>query len=894
MSSEAESSRIQVLLRIRPTAENATAQAKLNYTKHVVEYANAQTNVGTPRRQEHRQFTFQCVAGPDRLNTDVWAQLERFAEDAAAGISSTVMAYGQTASGKTHTMTGRGEEEHGVVQLAMAALSKRLRSEQEENWSWSTAFSYLEIYNNKAYDLLSPDKAERKIVSGEDSFARVVDLTSMRYSGPPTVTAAVATLARGDGLRARGATKLNDHSSRSHTIFEVHLVGKAPLEGLEKRAVLRFVDLAGSENASEAGTDGGGQQLREGKAINQSLLCLTRTISLLARNGKEGASQTGPIEWRSQALLRVLQSSLEGNARIAIICCVNPANSRETLRTLQVGESAQAVSTRVRANVQQGSRLYPLSDLHQYLEWEGKKMQEMQLWLDRRRESAEEALDGLLLLMGNSAEVEEKMVNQEREVVERRMEETGKMEEELKKSLEEEDAQKITAKAAHEDRMRQLEAQLEHEAAEERRLEEEIEKATAVVNAIRTRNAAVNSIRARKAATAASAVVAVAVVHAPAPAAPPSPPPASASTPRITSATPVRMERPIAENADKATKRSKKDKRKGKKQEPREEIFEEPRKRHRGVLDPKDESSPPEKGRRKRSQLRLEEPSKSRGRSKSHARSKSRRKSQERSRRSPERRRKSPERRRKSPERDPFALEGEGRGGKSRKKRTDHRLDGAWFEDESRGRTKTPATSRRRKDVSCSGLDDDSELIHTERKRRKRVDLSQSSLGYEDEESARRARKYARDQKSSERLVSERSTGKRVLELPSRMSYNESPATQMQRLRDILLGSPIAGPPPLPPFNSGSTKRKRSKKQSAEQMSASTVSPPRRRARRGLSPALASVTSVNHSMTSKNTSMISKNYSARSASTSTPKKLESGLMERYLPGFKSEFSFLFN
>ena len=90
------------------------------------------------------------------------------------------------------------------------------------------------------------------------------------------------------GLRKRklAATNMNDNSSRSHTLFRIHIESRETgSEGTVCRvAELNLVDLAGSERASQTGAEGA--RLKEGGFINKSLFILSNVIQKLG----EGAS----------------------------------------------------------------------------------------------------------------------------------------------------------------------------------------------------------------------------------------------------------------------------------------------------------------------------------------------------------------------------------------------------------------------------------------------------------------------------------------------------------------------------------------------------------------------------------------------------------------------------
>ncbi|KAJ0436661.1 putative plus-end-directed kinesin ATPase [Helianthus annuus] len=110
-------------------------------------------------------------------------------------------------------------------------------------------------------------------------------------------------------------------------------------------ASVNFVDLAGSERASQ--TLAAGTRLKEGSHINRSLLTLGTVIRKLSEGGKSH------IPYRNSKLTRILQNSLGGNARTAIVCTMSPAHSHvdQSRNTLLFASCAKDVSTNAQVNV---------------------------------------------------------------------------------------------------------------------------------------------------------------------------------------------------------------------------------------------------------------------------------------------------------------------------------------------------------------------------------------------------------------------------------------------------------------------------------------------------------------------------------------------------------------
>lgn len=148
-------------------------------------------------------------------------------------------------------------------------------------------------------------------------------------------------LATGEENRHVGSTNMNMRSSRSHTLFKLILESQqrpsvkddgdaSPRNTAIRFATLNLVDLAGSERQSK--TNATGERLKEGNNINKSLLTLGNVISQLSKPGNRH------IPYRDSKLTRLLQTSLGGNAKTAMITAISPAlsNRDETKIALQV------------------------------------------------------------------------------------------------------------------------------------------------------------------------------------------------------------------------------------------------------------------------------------------------------------------------------------------------------------------------------------------------------------------------------------------------------------------------------------------------------------------------------------------------------------------------------
>lgn len=240
-------------------------------------------------------------------------------------------------------MQGDGQENPGIIPLAIDHLFRVIR-EQLGKRDFVVRCSYLEIYNEIITDLLANSDQPLKVHETAERGVFVGGLTEELCSSSLDC---LELFRRGELQRQIGATQMNERSSRSHTIFRLAIESRecATETGPLKMATLNLVDLAGSERAGLTGAEG--TRLKEGGHINKSLLALSTVVSRLAE-GKDKAH----VPYRDSRLTRILQPSLGGNSRTAIICAITPASAfcEETLSTLKFASRAKAVKNRPHRN----------------------------------------------------------------------------------------------------------------------------------------------------------------------------------------------------------------------------------------------------------------------------------------------------------------------------------------------------------------------------------------------------------------------------------------------------------------------------------------------------------------------------------------------------------------
>ena len=292
-----------------------------------------------------KTFTFDSVFPPNTEQERIYqATAMPICDSVMEGYNGTIFAYGQTGTGKTFTMEGENDppELRGIIPRAFAQVFEQIASRGDEATEFLVRASYLEIYNEDVRDLLSKQAHSRlDLKETPESGVYVKDLTSYVVKSTRECDKL-----RDFGAKNRhtGATAMNQDSSRSHSIYTITVEScetRADGSSSIKMGKLNLVDLAGSERQSK--TQATGDRLKEATKINLSLSALGNCISALV-DGK-----STHIPFRDSKLTRLLQSSLGGNCKAAIVVTVRSEkpNVEECINTLRFAQRAKSVQATV-------------------------------------------------------------------------------------------------------------------------------------------------------------------------------------------------------------------------------------------------------------------------------------------------------------------------------------------------------------------------------------------------------------------------------------------------------------------------------------------------------------------------------------------------------------------
>jgi len=300
------------------------------------------------------KYAFNGIFGMEAKQEEVFERVgSKIVRGALEGINGTLFAYGQTGSGKTFTITGGAERyaDRGIIPRALQLIFQEVKKRSDAHYQ--VHISYLELYNERGYDLLDPDHETRdledlpRVLLQEDDAGRIA-LKGLNRHLAGSEEEALNLLFLGDTNRMIAETPMNMASSRSHCVFTVYFESRRAGENTVRRSKLNLVDLAGSERVKKTNADG--KVLHEAKYINSSLHFLELVIGALREQGtKAGRSH---IPYRNSMITQVLRDSLGGNCKTAMVATVSPERGQfeEGLSTCRFAQRVAQVSNVVMVN----------------------------------------------------------------------------------------------------------------------------------------------------------------------------------------------------------------------------------------------------------------------------------------------------------------------------------------------------------------------------------------------------------------------------------------------------------------------------------------------------------------------------------------------------------------
>ncbi|CAH8608306.1 unnamed protein product [Schistosoma bovis] len=331
-----EDHQICVCVRKRPMNKKELGRREIDVItvpnkQHVLVH-EPKTKVDLTKYLENQQFRFDYAFDDTSDNELVYRYTAKpLVECIFQRGMATCFAYGQTGSGKTHTMGGefhaRGQQNcsNGIYALAAADVFD-LNTTTYRNENLRIVATFFEIYSGKVFDLLNK-KAKLRVL--EDAKGQV-QIVGLREEEVNSVDCVLKLLQHGAHIRTSGQTSANQHSSRSHAVFQ--LILKKQSTG-KIHGKFSLIDLAGNERGVDTSSSDRHTRM-EGAEINKSLLALKECIRALGRRGAH-------LPFRASKLTQVLRDSFIGDrSRTCMIAMISPGMSscEHTLNTLRYAD----------------------------------------------------------------------------------------------------------------------------------------------------------------------------------------------------------------------------------------------------------------------------------------------------------------------------------------------------------------------------------------------------------------------------------------------------------------------------------------------------------------------------------------------------------------------------
>ncbi|XP_055620903.1 kinesin-like protein Klp68D [Toxorhynchites rutilus septentrionalis] len=329
---------VQVVVRCRPLNNkeqtgNFQTVVDVYPSRGVIEILNC----NEASRENKKMFTYDAVYDWASTQQQLYDEVVRpLVYSVLEGFNGCVFAYGQTGTGKTHTMEGikSDVDQKGIIPRAFEQIWAHINRTQ--NMNFLVAVSYLEIYMEELRDLLKPNSTTPLELREREGGIVVPNLHSVLCK---SVDDMLNVMYMGNKNRTVGFTNMNEHSSRSHAIFLIKIEMCEVGSTLVKVGKLNLIDLAGSERQSKTGATA--ERLKEASKINRALSSLGNVISALAEKSPH-------VPYRDSKLTRLLQDSLGGNSKTIMIANISPSeyNYNETLTTLRYANRAKTIENK--------------------------------------------------------------------------------------------------------------------------------------------------------------------------------------------------------------------------------------------------------------------------------------------------------------------------------------------------------------------------------------------------------------------------------------------------------------------------------------------------------------------------------------------------------------------
>jgi kinesin family protein C2/C3 len=329
-------------------------------------------------------FEFDHVFRPESSQRDVYDEIESLVLDSLEGFSVCVIAYGQSLSGKSHTLTGQGQntDEKGLFFIAIDEIFS-ISQKRSERYQDSFTLTMLEVQEERLNDLLhgtptalkcgeqlttevetnrkknkhdrmeaddglsaiSSSRMKLEIKSNIDGDTVVQGLTSVPIKSPEDVHRIWNEC---DTMRQeRPAEESHTAQSKTHAFYTIDVVSTNIATGVSTAGKLQFVDLASADRVTLSGDNTKTEctNQRDLDFVNKSLNTLNAVVDAKRQF-------TRSVPFRNSTLTHLLRDPFEGDSKVLLLCCIKSGSedfeqTRESLRfAAKIRKVAVGVATK--------------------------------------------------------------------------------------------------------------------------------------------------------------------------------------------------------------------------------------------------------------------------------------------------------------------------------------------------------------------------------------------------------------------------------------------------------------------------------------------------------------------------------------------------------------------
>ena len=281
-------------------------------------------------------MSFDNIISESQTNKDLFESIiKQNMTSLLKGINISIIAYGQTNSGKTFTIKGEPKENDGLIFLCIKEIFNLLNSKESLITKPVVKISYYEIYNETINDLIDTNKKNLEI---KDS-PKGIYINNLSEYTITNYEKAIQIINKTENNKMQLDSKISEKLSKRNTIFKLNI--DFNIKETKYFCQLNIVDLAGSENISKPVGNN-----------NKSIIALNNVINKLSQKNKTF------VNYKESKLTRILQNSFGGNCKTSIICTIMDDNEHysENVNTLNFAMKAKNIKTLVKENIMQNDK----------------------------------------------------------------------------------------------------------------------------------------------------------------------------------------------------------------------------------------------------------------------------------------------------------------------------------------------------------------------------------------------------------------------------------------------------------------------------------------------------------------------------------------------------------